>query len=192
MMAGLRDLVGRTFLKKAVFLQRGSGLVHGLTTMLENGPSEIAMKAQEENDSETTLIPSAQDEEEQRLSVITEEVNNPAISLAWREPQRQLDIHHFQHTLTTLREDIGVQQQLDAALRAGIVGPCEDMRFPATVSERIAMKRFVAFVDGCLWRVGRCYGQEVRVVKALEVLGGVLIGEEGVASVLKEVNEVES
>jgi hypothetical protein len=81
--------------------------------------------------------------------------------------------------LHILRDDISVQQQLGAALRAGVVGPCEDLRFPATVNERIATRRFVAFVDGCLSRVGKCYAQEARLVKGLEMLGGVLREEMG-------------
>ena len=175
MMAGLRELVGRTFLKKAVFVQRSTQLVDDMTAMLEHGQPDVERKAKEVNDSETTLVPSPQSEEGQRISITVEQVDASAISLSHeQERERQIDIHHFQHGLHILCDDIAVQQQLDAALRAGIVGPCEDLRFPVTVNERIATRRFVAFVDGCLWRVGKCYAQEARVVKGLEMLGGVL------------------
>ena len=180
MMAGLRELVGRTFLKKAVFVQRSMQLVHDMTAMLENGPQDVERKAKEVNNSETTLAPSPQSEEGQRISITVEQVDASATSLSCeQERERQIDIHHFQRSLHILRDDIAVQQQLDAALQAGIVGPCEDLRFPATVNERVATRRFVAFVDGCLWRVGKCYAQEARVVKGLEVLSGVLREEMG-------------
>jgi hypothetical protein len=180
MMAGLRELVGRTFLKKAVFVQRSTQLVHDMTAMLEHGPPDVERKAKEVNDSETTLVPSPLSEGGQRISIIVEQVDALAIPLCHeQERQRQIDIHHFQHSLHILRDDISVQQQLGAALRAGVVGPCEDLRFPATVNERIATRRFVAFVDGCLSRVGKCYAQEARLVKGLEMLGGVLREEMG-------------
>jgi hypothetical protein len=169
MMNGLRELVGKTFLKKAVFLQRSLQLTHDLEDMLvapqrEGGTLEV-------NDSETTLVGSPQLDTPQSMAVTISELNASAVSL---QNPHQLDIHTFQHTLHTMREDIDVQVKLDQALRGGIVGPCQDVRFPATINERIAMTRFVAFLDGYLGHLERRYLQEGRVVGVLERLGGVL------------------
>lgn len=183
MMAGLRELVGRTFLKKAVFIQRSLQLTQDLETMLRQEQEIGSMSkaiAREVNDSETTLVGSPQADKGQRIEIISEEVNASSLTLAQLSSlasKHQIDIHNFQHALHILREDIGVQLQLDQALRAGIVGPCEDLRFPATTNERIAMRRFTAFVDGCLVLLGRRYADEGRVIKGLEILGGVLKGE---------------
>jgi hypothetical protein len=186
MMAGLRELVGRTFLKKAVFMHRSLELVRDLMVMLEKGPETRAQVLVEEaSDSDETLVPSLQShpELEQRMSITVEEVNasHTTIPIPEQEPvpEHQIDIHQFLHSLNVLKEDIGLQLQLDQALRAGIVGPCEDARFPATVNERIAMKRFVTFVDGCLMYLGKRYAEEGRVVRRLEVLGGLLKDESG-------------
>ena len=187
MMAGLRELVGRTFLKKAVFTHRSLELVRDLMVMLGKGPETRTQAIVEKaNDSDETLIPSppSPPELEQRTSITVEEdiSSHTTTQLAEPEPvsEHRIDIHQFLHSLNVLREDIGVQLQLDQALRGGIVDPCEDMRFPATVNERIAMRRFVAFVDGCLMYLGRRYAEEGRVLKALEILGGLLKdGESG-------------
>jgi len=179
MMRGLRELVGRSFLKKAAFLQRSLQLVHDLTDTLEHGPG---YRMQEVNDSDATLVPfpnvNPNSEAGNRVSIAISEINASKLSLISLAPlEMQVDVNHFLHSLMVLREDIGVQKMLDEALRAGIVGPCEDLRFPASVNERIAMKRFIGFVDTCLASMSRRYMEEEKVVKALEALGMVLKGD---------------
>lgn len=174
-MTGLRELVGRTFLKKAVFMQRSLQLTNDLEEMLVAPQREEGGRDSLEVNSETTLVGTTPPlDAGRRMSVIIEELNSSAVSLPAPSQQHHIDIHNFQHALHILRADIDVQMQLDQALRAGIVGPCEDVRFPATTNERIAMRRFVAFVDGCLMHLGRNYVQEGSVVKVLDVLVGVL------------------
>jgi hypothetical protein len=137
---------------------------------------------QEVNDSDATLVPfpnvNPNSEAGNRVSIAISEINASKLSLISLAPlEMQVDVNHFLHSLMVLREDIGVQKMLDEALRAGIVGPCEDLRFPASVNERIAMKRFIGFVDTCLASMSRRYMEEEKVVKALEALGMVLKGD---------------
>ena len=172
MMSGLRELVGRTFLKKAVFQHRSLQLCHDMEDMLASGYDvETEDGGFEINESETTLddSPSFLDSV---MAVTSSEVSTSTTSLPPLD--HQVDIHNFRHALHLISEDIDIQRQLDQALRGGIVGPCEDIRFPATFNERLAMRRFVAFVDGSMRHLEKRYIQEGRVVKVLACLGSVL------------------
>ena len=79
----------------------------------------------------------------------------------------RLDVEGLLGSLQMLTEDLDVQASLDGALRGGIVGPCEDTRLPSSENERIAMERFVVFVDGRLGRLRECYGATKGMVEGL-------------------------
>ena len=181
MMNGLRELVGRTFLKKAVLMKRSLQLCHDLEDMLslQHDTEAVTSGGLEINDSETTLVRDGSPSLMDAVMAVTPSEPPSATSLCPPEADHSLDNQNFLHSLHVMREDIEVQRQLDQALRGGIVGPCEDVRFPATVNERVAMRRFVAFVDGSLGHLEGRYVQQGRVVRVLECLGGTLRDLEG-------------
>jgi hypothetical protein len=170
-MVCLRGLVGRTFLKKAVFMERSLQLSNEMAAMLATPSPDLP--AAEIGGLDAHRSGAVLDRDDWPLtSNMPLSLNDSAATLAPRE--HGLDVQNFLHSLRTLREDLDTQTQLDQALRAGIVGPCEDVRFPETLADRVAMKRFIAFMDGCLALLERRYREQGKVVEVLEALGRVL------------------
>lgn len=82
----------------------------------------------------------------------------------------RLDIEAVLAGLATLRDDVLVQRGLDAALRAGVAGPCGDVKLPASENERIGMHRFVVFIDGRLGVLASGYGRLDGIVDRFQLL----------------------
>lgn len=151
LMSGLGVLVGKAFLKKAVFTHRSEGLAKGFEEALKGGTPAVERAA--------------------------ENSGNMAVGTNQTSIQIRLDTVLLLSTLTTLKEDIFMQGNIDAALRIGVVGPCQDPNLPACENERVDMARFVVFVASRLGLLKQCYTRLREVLVEIEDVTRGLIGE---------------
>lgn len=134
-------------MKKAVFAQRSEGLVKGIGESLMPASAEFLK----------SLVAS---KGPYLMEVIDEE----------RMVQIHIEMELLMASLATLKEDLLIQATLDAALREGIVSPCQDARFSTCRSECVDMARFVVFVDKRLGLLGQCYARLGKFVGGIEEL----------------------
>lgn len=84
------------------------------------------------------------------------------------EGATKLDIHGILTHIATLKENLASQATLDTDLRNYVAPPCDDTRLPATDAERAGLKRFVAFMDERLARLGTSYDRTTSLVEGIE------------------------
>jgi len=127
---GVREGVGRVFMRKAVFLQRSltelakiAGELAEVQTRLE---SELQMKGKGKE---------RKDGGEMQIS------------------------ENILRVVEVLREDVKVQRKLDEGIWKKIQSACQDGRFLHTGGEKVGMKRFEGFVGGRLKVLGEGYAR---------------------------------
>jgi len=80
----------------------------------------------------------------------------------------KLDAEGILACVATLKENLASQATFDMDLRNYVAAPCEDARLPATDAERAGLKRFVAFMDERLARLGTSYDRTTSLVEGIE------------------------
>jgi hypothetical protein len=157
LLGGLRRCVGKAFLKKAVFAQRSEELVRGIGESLMPASAEYL-----------------------KLVVASEGSHLMEVNDGEGMVQIHVEVEVLMASLATLKEDLLIQATLDAALRGGIVSPCQDARFSTCRSERVDMARFVVFVDKRLSLLEEGYARIGKVVGGIEeLIGGLKVDQDG-------------
>jgi len=163
----VREMTARSFYRKSGFLERSMDALTYLQEFLDDAAPKLPSPEKDGWSSQhLEMRPSVTAaRRKMRVSQLTQEsggLEEKKIEVA------DLSLDDIHSVLATLKADLSAHSHLDPALRNTIVLPCQQLKYPTSDNDRVAMRRFVKFVDSRIKKLSEGYWEIGRWVREFE------------------------
>jgi hypothetical protein len=163
----VRDMTARTFCRKSGFLERSMDTLTHLQELLDDAaPKQPSPEKDGRSSQYLEIRPSVTAARRKtRVSPLAQELGG----LEEKKVEvLNLSLDDLNSVVATLKADLTAHSHLDPALRNTIVLPCQQLKYPTSDNDRVAMRRFVKFVDSRVKKLSEGYWEMGRWVREFD------------------------